>query len=146
MNNNCDCSGSNVINNLLQNPNNSISNLGTNMGGNVGQGNLGGMDSMGFNLGMDYGNTQPVNNVTNYGNVGNNTGQTYGNNSQQPSNDGTRSTSINALRTQKCSRSLPPPDTPPTPPMLRTPATGSHPFAAATAALSPAPCTAHPPL
>ena len=67
MNNNCDCSGSNVINNLLQNPNNSISNLGTNMGGNVGHGNLGGMDSMGFNLGMDYGNSPPVNNVTNYG-------------------------------------------------------------------------------
>ena len=99
MNNNCDCSGSNVINNLLQNPNNSISNLGTNMGGNVGHGNLGGMDSMGFNLGMDYGNTPPVNNVTNYGNVGNNNGQNYGNNlQQQPSNDGTRSTSINALR------------------------------------------------
>ena len=95
--NSCDCSGSNVINNLLQNPNNNLSSMN----------NLGGLDSMnGMNnmgmLGMN--NSNNAMNLSNYGNVGNNVnvqGQGVAQPriqiTQQPNNNG-RSTNINQLR------------------------------------------------
>ena len=104
MNNNCDCSGSNVINNLLQNPNNNINNnMNNNMNNISGIDSMNGMNNMGL-LGMDN-NSSNAMNLGNYGNVGNNVMpqaqpqvQPRIQISQQPNNNNIRGTNINDIR------------------------------------------------